>query len=79
MRRSHDAGPHHLHFSLVHCSIWDERGVKDVSSMPEDFRQQRQLMGTLVASPFVGRDENGKEGTSSDSRISAVVPLGPSV
>lgn len=59
----HDAGPHRLHFSLVHCSIWDERGVKDVSSMPEDFRQQRRLMGTLVASPFVGRDENGKEGT----------------
>ena len=30
--------------------------------MPEDFRQQRRLMGTLVASPFVGQDENGEEG-----------------
>lgn len=30
--------------------------------MPEDFRQQRRLMGTLVASPFVGLDENGEEG-----------------
>lgn len=30
--------------------------------MPEDFRQQRRLMGTLVASPFVGLDEKGEEG-----------------
>ncbi|KAK4146320.1 velvet factor-domain-containing protein [Dichotomopilus funicola] len=49
-------------FSVVHCSIWDEHGVKDMSSMPEDFRQQRRLMGTLVASPFVGLDEKGEEG-----------------
>ncbi|KAK4216062.1 velvet factor-domain-containing protein [Rhypophila decipiens] len=49
-------------FSVVHCSIWDEEGNKDMSSMPEDFRQQRRLMGTLVASPFVGQDEDGQEG-----------------
>ncbi|KAH6636229.1 velvet factor-domain-containing protein [Chaetomium tenue] len=49
-------------FSVVHCSIWDEKGQKDMSSMPEDFRQQRRLMGTLVASPFVGLDEKGEEG-----------------
>lgn len=49
-------------FSVVHCSIWDEKGVRDMSSMPEDFRQQRRLMGTLVASPFVGQDEHGCEG-----------------
>ncbi|KAM7192691.1 Velvet factor domain containing protein [Naviculisporaceae sp. PSN 640] len=49
-------------FSVVHCSIWDEEGIKDMSSMPEDFRQQRRLMGTLVASPFVGQDEDGEEG-----------------
>ncbi|KAL2270301.1 hypothetical protein VTJ83DRAFT_2485 [Remersonia thermophila] len=49
-------------FSVVHCSIWDERGERDMSSMPEDFRQQRRLMGTLVASPFVGLDEKGEEG-----------------
>lgn len=49
-------------FSVVHCSIWDEAGLKDMSSMPEDFRQQRRLMGTLVASPFVGLDEKGEEG-----------------
>jgi hypothetical protein len=49
-------------FSVVHCSIWDEKGTRDMSSMPEDFRQQRRLMGTLVASPFVGQDEHGAEG-----------------
>ncbi|KAK4039953.1 velvet factor-domain-containing protein, partial [Parachaetomium inaequale] len=49
-------------FSVVHCSIWDEAGQHDMSSMPEDFRQQRRLMGTLVASPFVGLDEQGEEG-----------------
>ncbi|KAK4099065.1 hypothetical protein N658DRAFT_543052 [Parathielavia hyrcaniae] len=51
-------------FSVVHCSIWDERGERDMGSMPDgDFRQQqRRLMGTLVASPFVGLDEFGEEG-----------------
>ncbi len=49
-------------FSVVHCSIWDETGEQDNSAMPEDFRQQRRLMGTLVASPFVGLDQNGDEG-----------------
>ncbi|KAK4177463.1 velvet factor-domain-containing protein [Triangularia setosa] len=49
-------------FSVVHCSIYDEKGERDMSAMPEDFRQQRRLMGTLVASPFVGQDENGEEG-----------------
>lgn len=49
-------------FSVVHCSIWDETGEQDNSAMPEDYRQQRRLMGTLVASPFVGQDENGDEG-----------------
>jgi hypothetical protein len=49
-------------FSVVHCSIWNETGEQDNSAMPEDYRQQRRLMGTLVASPFVGLDENGEEG-----------------
>jgi len=49
-------------FSVVHCSIWNETGEHDNSAMPEDYRQQRRLMGTLVASPFVGQDENGEEG-----------------
>ena len=49
-------------FSVIHCSIWDESGTRDMSSMPEDFRQQRRLMGTLVASAFPGQDEHGDEG-----------------
>ena len=49
-------------FSVVHCSIWNETGEQDNSAMPEDYRQQRRLMGTLVSSPFVGLDENGEEG-----------------
>lgn len=49
-------------YSVVHCSIWNETGTVDYSAMPEDYRQQRRLMGTLVASPFVGVDENGEEG-----------------
>ncbi|KAJ9137259.1 Velvet factor [Pleurostoma richardsiae] len=48
--------------AVVHCSIWNEAGDQDNSAMPEDYRQQRRLMGTLVSSPFVGLDENGKEG-----------------
>lgn len=49
-------------FSVVHCSIYNETGEEDNSAMPEDYRQQRRLMGTLVASPFVGKDENGEDG-----------------
>jgi hypothetical protein len=49
-------------FYVVHCSIWDETGTKDMSTLPEDFRQNRRLMGTLVGSPFIGLDENGEEG-----------------
>lgn len=49
-------------FSVVHCTIWNEEGTEDISFMPEEYRQQRRLMGTTVASPFNGRDENGREG-----------------
>ncbi|KAF7527687.1 hypothetical protein G7054_g10382 [Neopestalotiopsis clavispora] len=49
-------------FSVVHCTIWNEAGDEDISFMPEEYRQQRRLMGTTVASPFNGRDENGREG-----------------
>ena len=49
-------------FSVMHCSIWDATGERDCSAMPEDYRQQRRLMGTLVSSPFVAVDEKGEEG-----------------
>lgn len=51
-------------FLVVHCSLWHAEEDTDYSNMDDtaDRRQQRRLMGTLVASPFVGRDENGEEG-----------------
>ncbi|ORY69966.1 velvet factor, partial [Pseudomassariella vexata] len=48
--------------AVMHCTIWNEAGDKDCSSMPEDYRSQRRLMGNTVSSPFVGFDENNDEG-----------------
>lgn len=50
--------------SVIHCELWNAEMDHDETSMPEtgDRRQQRRLMGTLVASPFVGRDEFDVEG-----------------
>ncbi|SPJ74653.1 uncharacterized protein FTOL_04384 [Fusarium torulosum] len=50
--------PHYV----MSCSILDETGSHDASFMPEEYRQQRRLMGLLVSSPFVGKDEHGEEG-----------------
>jgi len=53
----------HHQFSLVYCSIWDERGVEDMSIITKDgYRPQRRLVGTLLASPFVGLDDKDEEG-----------------
>lgn len=51
-------------YAVVHCTLWDPVTDKDATAMPgtTDKRQQRRLMGTLVASPFVGNDENEVEG-----------------
>lgn len=51
-------------FLVVHCTLFSEDGTSEETAMPSatDRRQQRRLMGTLVASPFVGRDENDEEG-----------------
>jgi hypothetical protein len=49
-------------YAVMHCAIWSEAGDKDVSMMPEDYRPQRRLMGTVVSSSFVGLDEHGEEG-----------------
>ncbi|KAF4452520.1 hypothetical protein F53441_4632 [Fusarium austroafricanum] len=50
--------PHYV----MNCSILDESGSRDASFMPEEYRQQRRLMGLLVSTPFVGKDEHGEEG-----------------
>ncbi|KAF4963953.1 hypothetical protein FSARC_8088 [Fusarium sarcochroum] len=47
---------------VMSCSILDETGAHDSSCMPEEYRQQRRLMGSLVGAPFVGKDEYGEEG-----------------
>jgi Velvet factor len=51
-------------YAVVHCTLWDPVNDKDDTAMPgtTDKRQQRRLMGTLVASPFVGNDEHDVEG-----------------
>ncbi len=51
-------------YSVVHCTLWDPQNDRDDTAMPSttDKRQQRRLMGTLVASPFVGKDEFNVEG-----------------
>ncbi|KAK7416395.1 hypothetical protein QQX98_005211 [Neonectria punicea] len=50
--------PHYI----MTCSIYDHSGTRDAAFMPEEYRQQRRLMGSLVGAPFVGKDEFGKEG-----------------
>jgi hypothetical protein len=51
-------------YTVVHCTLWDPVTDRDDTAMPgtTDKRQQRRLMGTLVASPFVGMDEHDVEG-----------------
>jgi hypothetical protein len=51
-------------YLVVHCTLWDPATDEDASAMPgsTDKRQQRRLMGTLVSSPFVGKDEFNVEG-----------------
>lgn len=57
-------------YYVVHCSLWDASRDIDSGAMEGDGsvgggerrNQQRRLMGTLVASPFVGKDERGVEG-----------------
>ncbi|KAI1190158.1 hypothetical protein F5B17DRAFT_438368 [Nemania serpens] len=51
----------HTYYTM-HCTIWNEQGDQDLSSMPEDYRTQRRLMGTVVSSPFAGLDENDEYG-----------------
>ncbi|KAH7162566.1 velvet factor-domain-containing protein [Dactylonectria estremocensis] len=50
--------PHYI----MTCSIYDESGTQDAAFMPEEYRQQRRLMGSLVGAPFVGKDEFNQEG-----------------
>jgi Velvet factor len=50
--------------SVVHCELWNADADIQETAIPElgEKRQQRRLMGTLVASPFYGQDEFGVAG-----------------
>ena len=50
-------------FNVVHCTLWSVDGNSDETALRgADKRVTRRLMGTLVSSPFVGQDEEGKVG-----------------
>ncbi|KAJ6263278.1 dihydroxy-acid dehydratase ilv3 [Drechslerella dactyloides] len=50
-------------WNVVHCTLYNVAGTADETALEQqDKRLTRRLMGTLVSSPFVGQDENGKEG-----------------
>jgi hypothetical protein len=51
-------------YTVVHCELWNADEDHEETAMPEvnDRPHQRRLMGTVVASPFVGQDENDVEG-----------------
>jgi len=50
-------------FNVVHCTLFSVDGKDDETALiGADKRYTRRLMGTLVSSPFVGLDDNGKEG-----------------
>ncbi|KAI9823791.1 MAG: hypothetical protein M1819_001138 [Sarea resinae] len=50
-------------FNVVHCTLWNANGTSDETALAQpDRRTTRRLMGTLVASPFVGLDESDHEG-----------------
>ncbi|KAF3165989.1 hypothetical protein TWF106_004756 [Orbilia oligospora] len=51
-------------FNVVHCTLWNVAGTADETALEQqDKRLTRRLMGTLVASPFIGQDENNEDGT----------------
>lgn len=54
----------YLHYEgyVMNCWIYDEGGQRDVSQMPCEYRYQRRLTGSLVSTPFYGRDEFGRGG-----------------
>ncbi|KAF3924856.1 hypothetical protein ABW21_db0204649 [Orbilia brochopaga] len=50
-------------WNVVHCTLYNIGGSSDETALEQqDKRLTRRLMGTLVSSPFVGQDENAKEG-----------------
>lgn len=48
---------------VMTCSMLDESGTRDASALPEEFQQhRRRITGSLISTPFAGKDEHGTEG-----------------
>lgn len=47
---------------VVNCWIYDETAKTDASHMPSEYRYQRRLTGSVVSTPFFGKDDEQKEG-----------------
>jgi hypothetical protein len=47
---------------IMSCSLYDESGSEVATFMSGWRRQERQLLGTVTSTPFVGKDEHGEEG-----------------
>ncbi|KAF2845514.1 hypothetical protein T440DRAFT_434446 [Plenodomus tracheiphilus IPT5] len=59
------AEPEELRYSLnvVHCTLWNAEGTNEETALIQpDRRTTRRLMGQLVASPSVAKDEHDVEG-----------------
>ena len=48
-------------FNVLHCTLWNEAGDAETPVVPDARRPTRQLMGNLVSSPAVAKDETGTD------------------
>lgn len=51
---------HEKHYVMSY-SIYSKRS-RDATFISKEWRQERQLLGTLVSTSFIGKDEYGEEG-----------------
>ncbi|KAJ4294024.1 hypothetical protein N0V90_007713 [Kalmusia sp. IMI 367209] len=61
----HEPEEEELRYSLnvVHCTLWNAEGTSEETALIQpDRRTTRRLMGQLVASPSVAKDEHDSEG-----------------
>ncbi|PTD02550.1 Sexual development regulator velC [Fusarium culmorum] len=43
---------------IMNCSLYDDSGSEVATFITKQGRQERQLLGTLISTPFVGKDEH---------------------
>ncbi|KAI9711998.1 MAG: hypothetical protein M1820_001706 [Bogoriella megaspora] len=49
--------------NVLHCTLWHATKDEEVPPVPDQRRPTRHLMGSLVSSPFVAKDENHVDGS----------------